>query len=57
MGLSNGNRARVTALGPALNFFDPRSGLPNVWIHAYKEFGARNRAQGTQLALRAAWVF
>lgn len=56
-GLANGNRARVTALGPALNFFDPRSGLPNVWIHAYKEFGARNRSQGTQLALRAAWVF
>lgn len=56
-GLSNGNRARVTALGPAMNFFDPRAGVPNVSVHLYKEFGARNRSQGTQLALRAAWVF
>ncbi len=56
-GLANGNRARVTALGPTLSFFKPGSGLPNVWLHAYKEFGARNRSQGTQIALRAAMVF
>lgn len=51
------NRARVTALGPTLNFFAPGSGLPTVWLHAYKEFGARNRSQGTQIALRAALAF
>lgn len=54
-GLAGGNRARVVALGPALNFFTP--GLPVVWLHAYKEFDARNRSQGTQIALRAALTF
>jgi hypothetical protein len=56
-GLTNGNRARVNALGPAINFFDLGSGWPVVWIHGYKEFGARNRSQGQQLAVRAAWTF
>lgn len=56
-GLANGNRARVTALGPAVNFFELGSGWPLVWLHAYKEFGARNRSQGTHAALRAAWTF
>ncbi len=56
-GLTNGNRARVTALGPALNFFEMGSGWPLVWAHAYKEFGARNRSQGTHAAIRAAWTF
>lgn len=54
-GLTGGNRARVLALGPALNFFSP--GLPVVWLHAYKEFNAKNRSQGTQIALRAALTF
>lgn len=52
-----GNRARVTALGPVVNFFDLGSSWPLIWVHAYKEFGARNRAQGTHAALRAAWTF
>lgn len=56
-GVVNGNRARVTALGPALSFFELGSGLPLVWVHAYKEFNARNRSQGTQLAARLAWTF
>jgi hypothetical protein len=56
-GLANGNRARVTALGPAVSFFAPGSGWPPVWVHAYKEFGARNRSQGAQAALRTAWTF
>lgn len=56
-GLLNGNRARVTALGPALHFFELGSGWPLVWAHAYKEFGARNRSQGTHAAIRAAWTF
>lgn len=56
-GLTTGNRSRMTALGPAISFFDPAAGLPIVFAHAYKEFGARNRTQGTQVAVRAAWSF
>lgn len=56
-GVVNGNRARVTALGPAVSFFELGSGLPLVWVHAYKEFNARNRSQGTQLTARLAWTF
>lgn len=56
-GLSSGNRARVTALGPAVHFFELGSGWPVVWGHAYKEFNAKNRSQGTQFTLRAAWTF
>lgn len=55
-GLSGGNRTRVLAAGPALSFFDLGSGLPAVWLHAYKEFKARNRSQGSNLALRVGWV-
>jgi hypothetical protein len=51
------NRSRVAALGPAVSFFDLGSEWPLVWFHAYKEFGARNRSQGTQVAIRAAWTF
>lgn len=51
-----GNRAGVSALGPSLSFFRPGSGLPNIWLHAYKEFNARNRSQGTQIAVRAAFM-
>ena len=51
----DGNRARVNALGPAISYVEP--GKPAVWLHAYKEFGARNRAQGYQIALRAALSF
>jgi len=52
-----GNRSRVTALGPVVNLFELGSGWPLVWVHAYKEFGARNRSQGTHAAVRAAWSF
>lgn len=56
-GLTNGNRARTNALGPVLHFFEPGSGWPLIWVHGYKEFGTRNRSQGTQFAVRAAWTF
>ena len=51
------SRSRVMALGPVVSFFELGSGWPLVWLHAYKEFGARNRSQGSQVALRAAWTF
>ncbi|WP_460096254.1 SphA family protein [Pseudomonas sp. S3_C01] len=54
-GSGDGNRARVMALGPALKFFSP--GLPPVWIHAYKEFDARNRPEGYNLSIRVAACF
>ena len=50
-------RSQVAALGPAVSFFELGSGWPLIWAHAYKEFDARNRSQGTQVALRAAWTF
>jgi hypothetical protein len=56
-GLTGGNRSRVAALGPVVNFFELGSGLPLVWLHAYQEFGARNRSQGTLISVRAAWTF
>jgi hypothetical protein len=56
-GLTTGNRSRVTAIGPVVNFFELGSGLPLVWVHAYKEFSAENRTQGTQVTVRAAWTF
>jgi hypothetical protein len=56
-GVVDGNRSRVTALGPAVRFFELGSGLPLMWLHAYKEFNGRNRLQGTQVAARAAWSF
>lgn len=51
----DGNRSSVNALGPAISFFEP--GKPSVWLHVYKEFGARNHAEGYQIALRAALSF
>lgn len=51
------NRSRVTALGPVVHFFELGSGLPLVWAHLYREFGAQNRSQGMQFAIRAAWTF
>ncbi len=53
--LDHGNRARVLAVGPAVSFFKP--GLPPVWLHAYKEFGAENRTEGYTVALRFAQSF
>ena len=50
-------RSQVAALGPAVSFFELGSGWPLIWAHAYKEFDARNRSQGTHVALRAAWTF
>lgn len=54
-GSGDGNRARVFALGPAVSYFEP--GMPLVAFHAYKEFGAQNRAQGYATALRVAYSF
>ncbi|MGR4070127.1 SphA family protein [Billgrantia sp. C5P2] len=54
-GLTDGNRAQALALGPAVSFFKP--GLPAVWLHAYKEFEARNRAEGYTVALRIGKTF
>jgi len=54
-GSGDGNRSRVFALGPAVNFFRP--GMPLVSLHGYKEFGARNHAEGYHLALRASMSF
>ncbi|MBN0986000.1 SphA family protein [Amphritea pacifica] len=54
-GVIDGNKGTVTALGPALSYFSP--GKPAVWLHAYKEFNAENRAEGYNLALRVAMSF
>jgi hypothetical protein len=54
-GVVDGNRSRVFAAGPAINFFQP--GLPLVSLHAYKEFGAENHAEGYSVALRVAMSF
>ena len=56
-GTSIATRSRALAIGPALSFFELGSGLPLVWVHAYKEVSARNRSLGSQLAVRAAWTF
>ena len=53
--LTSGNRARVMAVGPALSYFKP--GLPPIWLHAYKEFDARNRAEGYTVGLRISHSF
>lgn len=53
----DGNRGRVVALGPVIRFMEPGSKWPAVSAHLYKETGARNRTQGTQLAVNAAWSF
>jgi hypothetical protein len=53
----DGNRSRVMALGPAISFIAAGSRWPSISAHAYQEFGARNRTQGTQVAIRAAWSF
>ncbi|WP_456267882.1 transporter [Kushneria sp. AK178] len=50
-----GNRARVWAAGPAASFFSP--GLPTVWLHAYQEFGAKNRTEGYNIAIRTGYSF
>lgn len=54
-GLQSGNRARVLAVGPAVSYFSP--GLPPIWLHAYKETDARNRAEGYTVALRISQSF
>jgi hypothetical protein len=54
-GLEAGNRARVMAAGPAVGYFKP--GMPPVWLHVYKEFDARNRAEGYTTALRISHSF
>ncbi|MBD8495421.1 transporter [Pseudomonas syringae] len=53
--LTSGNRARVMAVGPALSYFKP--GLPPIWLHAYKEFDARHRAEGYTVGLRISHSF
>lgn len=54
-GSGDGNRARVFAIGPAISFAQP--GLPVASFHAYKEFGAKNRPEGYNVALRLAVAF
>lgn len=54
---THGNRSKVLALGPALQFFDPPSGWPLVTGHVYKDVMQRNRAAGRQFAVKAAWTF
>lgn len=54
---TSGNRSRVLALGPAVQFFDPPSGWPLVTGHFYKNVAQRNRADGKQFAVKAAWTF
>ncbi|MBR8458032.1 transporter [Burkholderia dolosa] len=51
----DGNRSSVNALGPAISYVEP--GKPAFWLHVYKEFGAKNRSEGYQIALRAAISF
>ncbi|WP_245392383.1 SphA family protein [Salinicola endophyticus] len=53
--IDDGNRARVWAAGPAVSFLSP--GLPAVWFHVYKEFGAENRTEGYNAAVRVAYSF
>lgn len=53
----DGNRSRVVALGPVVSFLEQESKWPAISAHWYREFSARNRAQGTQFAVRAAWSF
>ncbi|MGZ0714775.1 SphA family protein [Pseudomonas palleroniana] len=53
--LTRGNRARVMAVGPAVSYMAP--GLPPLWLHVYKEFDARNRAEGYTVALRISHSF
>jgi hypothetical protein len=54
---AGGNRSRVTALGPAITYFNPGAGLPPLGLHIYREFDARNRTAGTQVAVRASMAF
>ncbi|MDQ7776868.1 MAG: transporter [Paracoccus aminovorans] len=54
-GVIDGNRARGYALGPAVSFLRP--GMPMLSLHAYKEFGARNRPEGVNVALRSSISF
>ncbi|KGF80259.1 signal peptide protein [Massilia sp. JS1662] len=54
---TSGNRSKVLALGPAVQFFDPPSGWPLVTGHFYKNVMQRNRADGEQFAVKAAWTF
>jgi len=53
--VTDGNRGRVIAVGPAISFFQP--GLPVFSLHGYKEFGAENHAEGFNMALRVGLTF
>lgn len=55
--LTSGNRANTFAVGPALSYFKPESGVPPIWLHAYKEFDAHNRAEGYTVAFRTGLSF
>jgi hypothetical protein len=54
-GVVDGNRGRVFALGPAISYFNP--GDPVLSFHFYQEFGAQNRAEGVNAALRIGMSF
>ncbi|WP_067215782.1 SphA family protein [Marinomonas gallaica] len=51
----DGNKLEVLALGPAISYFSP--GKPTVLFHAYKEFDAKNRTEGYNVAVRVAHSF
>ena len=55
--LKDGHRSQVFALGPAVGYFNPHGVIPTVYFHAYKEFNAKNRTEGSQVALRLAKSF
>lgn len=56
-GITDGHKSEVMALGPAVGYFNHKSVIPTVYFHAYKEFDAKNRAEGSQIALRLAKTF
>ncbi|MFD1746850.1 transporter [Rhizobium helianthi] len=53
--LTSGNRGRVFAAGPAITYNEP--GMPAIGLHAYQEFGARNRSEGYNVNVRVAFTF
>lgn len=55
--LTDGHRSEVVALGPAIGYFNHHNLIPTVYFHTYKEFNAKNRAEGSQIALRLAKTF
>ncbi|CAM4277738.1 SphA family protein [Acinetobacter pragensis] len=55
--LTNGNRGQAIALGPAIGYVNFRNPIPTIYFHAYKEFDAQNKTEGTNIALRLGMSF